>query len=70
MQVVIQSFLKIFVERLAESVPREKIIDAADFALDQIENKVADTKNKLDDIFVLPFIKLIRATFGIPDGDD
>ena len=38
--------------------------------LDWIERKVEESTNKLDDMTILPFIKLIRDLYDIPDGDD
>lgn len=45
------------------------IKELADKILDLIENKIEDTKNKFDDIMLLPICKVIRAVADIPDND-
>ena len=42
----------------------------ADMGLDFIEDYVANTPNKYDDLVVLPLCKTIRAAFDIPDDDE
>ena len=42
---------------------------AVDAALDVVEDKVKDTKNKIDDVVVLPLCGAIRSWFDIPDND-
>ena len=48
------------------------ILDKEDIdnMLDIIEDKVAATETKIDDIVVLAIINAIRAALGIPDGED
>jgi len=41
----------------------------ADMGLDILEDKIASTPNKYDDMIVLPMIKLFRISFDIPDND-
>ena len=40
-----------------------------DVALDTIEALIERTKTKIDDIILLPIIKIIRKRLGIPDND-
>lgn len=40
-----------------------------DKALDLVETIVAATPTKIDDIIVVPLIKIIRSRFNIPDND-
>jgi len=42
----------------------------ADMVLDFIEDSVADSSNKWDDVTILPMCTVIRATFGIEDNDE
>lgn len=42
----------------------------ADMVLDFIEDSVADSSNKWDDVTILPMCNVIRATFDIPDNDE
>ncbi len=57
--------LGMVVERL-EAADLKKWVD---MALDMIEDKVAATPNKYDDLIVLPIIAICRKTFDIPDND-
>ena len=48
----------------------ELLKEVADKILDIIEDAVADSENKTDDILVLPLCKLARDAFGIEDNDE
>jgi len=48
----------------------ETLESVADKILDVIEDKVADTPSKWDDMIVLPLCKKIREAFGIEDNDE
>jgi len=51
------------------AIPDDLEKKAIDAALDVIENAVADSKNKIDDMVVLPLCKILRRTFDVPDDD-
>lgn len=42
----------------------------ADMLLDFVEDFVLGTKTDIDDMFVLPFCKILRKAFSIPDEDE
>jgi hypothetical protein len=42
---------------------------AVDAMLDAVEDSVEASANKVDDMLVLPLVKVIRETFNIPDND-
>lgn len=47
----------------------ENIQVYGDKLLDFVEDAVADSKTKIDDITVLPIIKALRLGLNIPDND-
>jgi len=57
------------IEALLKMLKPEVLLRVADKILDYIEDEVAESENKIDDITVLPLIAIIRNTFGIPDDD-
>ena len=57
------------VTALIASLPPRLLLEGADRILDLVENLVENSDTKIDDEVVLPLIKLIRATFSIPDND-
>ncbi|RLG44187.1 MAG: hypothetical protein DRN81_05075 [Thermoproteota archaeon] len=48
----------------------EVIKRGLDKMLDEIENYVEKTENKIDDVLVLNSIKMLRSVFDIPDNDE
>jgi hypothetical protein len=62
-------FLKIL-GLVAPKLAPETVKKLGDCMLDVIEDAIADSETKTDDRFVLPLIKVLRATLDIPDGDD
>ncbi len=42
----------------------------ADMVLDFVEDTVANSTTKWDDVTILPMCNVIRSTFGIPDDDE
>lgn len=50
-------------------LPVEIAKKAVDAALDVIEDEVAKTPNKIDDVIVLPIIAILRKAANIPDND-
>jgi len=68
-----QAIEKVFnavVEALCEEFPPEQVRRAIDKGLDKIEDKVAATPNKLDDLIITAIIdNVIRKPFGIADND-
>ena len=54
---------------MIERMQSEDLKKWVDWALDLIEEKVAATPNKYDDMIVLPIINMARKQFDIPDND-
>ena len=54
---------------MIERLQAEDLKKWVDYALDLIEDKVAATPNKFDDMIVLPIINMDRKQFDIPDND-
>lgn len=54
---------------ITERLGAEDLKKWVDMALDLIEDKVAATPNKYDDMLVLPVIAMCRKAFDIPDND-
>ena len=48
----------------------ERIKKWVDSGLDEVEDSIAKSKTKIDDILIGPVIKTIRAAFDIPDNDE
>ena len=63
-KIVIQLFTII----LSQLKP-ETLKEVVDKGLDIIEDKVAQSPNKVDDAIVLPLCKKVREAFNIPDED-
>ncbi len=63
---ILMMLVNIALERLTEG----QLKDWADAAIDKLEDAVKETDTQVDDIIVLPLLKLIRAAFDIPDGED
>lgn len=64
-----KAMLVTVISTLAGALPIAVLKKAADAFLDVIEDEVKASKTKLDDIFVLPLCKIVRATLRIPDND-
>ncbi len=62
---IIIKLFTLVLEQLNSDVLK-KVIDTG---LDVVEDKVAQTPNKIDDAIVLPLCKKIREAFDIPDND-
>lgn len=48
---------------------KEVMTAAVDGFLDVVEDAVAKSDNKIDDIIVLPVVKQVREVFNVPDND-
>ncbi len=48
----------------------EMLKSFADNLLDWVEDAVEESKNKIDDVTILPLCAMVRSTFDIPDGED
>jgi hypothetical protein len=57
--------VKMFIDKLDP----EDLKKWMDMGLDIIEDKVADSPNKTDDMIVLPLCRLVREALSIPDND-
>lgn len=64
-QALIMWVVKLLVERLSG----DDIKKWADMGLDLLENKIAASPSKIDDMAILPIIKIIREAFQIEDND-
>jgi len=68
---MVKKMIQLIVASLLEQLPPDKVKQAVDMALDKIEDMVAASDNKLDDMLILPLIKkVIREPFGIEDNDE
>lgn len=57
------------VELLLAMYTPEQIKEFLDAVIDKAEDKIILTENKVDDVFLLPVLKTVRAAFSIPDND-
>lgn len=64
---IMQKVIEIIFGQLIGALDPETVKDVIDGVLDKIENKVADSSNKIDDATVLPLIKLLRSIANIDD---
>ncbi len=55
---------------LLKALKPEMLQSVVDTLLDKVEKLVEESPNKIDDLIVLPLVKIIRDTFNIPDNDD
>ena len=63
---------KLIMWLVGEMISRLKAEDIKvwiDKGLDMLENKIAETPNKADDMVVLPMIGVLRSALSIPDND-
>jgi len=65
-----ERLLALLVEAALKYLSSEDVKSWLDSLIDKLEEKIACSETQLDDIAVLPFIKLFRATFDIPDKED
>lgn len=63
------TILETLLNSLLCAVPPEITKGFIDSGLDIIENYIATSKTKMDDMIVLPLIAMIRVSFNIPDND-
>jgi len=66
---IIRMLLPMISKMLNDLVTVETIQKYGDQLFDFLENAIADSATKVDDVVVLPIIKKIRETLGIPDND-
>ena len=66
---IIRMLLPMIAKMLNDLVTVETIQKYGDQLFDFLENAIADSGTKVDDVVVLPIIKKIRETLGIPDND-
>lgn len=64
-----EKLIQMLVTMLLSVLTPELMKEFADMVLDWVEDKVLGTASTIDDKLVLPICDMIRATFGIPDGD-
>ena len=69
MEMVIKMFIAILTLMLDRLITPEMLQKHGDKIFDFIENAVADSETKIDDMAVLPIIKFFRVKFNIPDND-
>jgi len=54
---------------MVERLKSEDVKNWIDQGLDMLEDKVAETSNKTDDLVILPLIGILRGAMSIPDND-
>lgn len=57
------------VATMLERLKSEDVKEWIDQGLDMLEDKVAETSNKTDDLIILPLITILRGAMSIPDND-
>jgi len=57
------------VSMMMERLKSEDMKDWIDKGLDMLEDKVAETSTKTDDLIILPLIGILRGAMSIPDND-
>lgn len=62
--------LEMLVRFLQQNLTSELMNELADDILDKVEYKIASTPTLVDDVTIGNMIKVFRAAFNIPDGDD
>jgi hypothetical protein len=67
--IVVKELTKVLAEYEVTKKIEDKVKRIADKGLDLVEVKVAASKTKVDDVFVLPLCKMIRAAGNIPEYD-
>lgn len=65
-----QKLIRLLVQALLTVLSDEMLKGFVDAGLDYLEDKIKESKNKIDDIVVLPICKQIRDIFDIPDNND
>ena len=68
-----QTLIGTLLRELLKKLDAELVKEIVDGVLDKLENKIAETPNKWDDVTVQPIIDTIRRVAGIEDeeyGDD
>ena len=63
------SMISTLLTGLFNAIPSDMIKGFIDAGLDIIENNVAASETKYDDMVVLPIITIFRTSFNIPDND-
>ena len=66
---VIGYILPQLINILLAAFPEETIKRALDSVIDALENQIARSETKVDDM-ALPVIKMLRGVFSIPDYQD
>lgn len=54
---------------LINALPPDLLTRGADKLLDSIEDVVESSETMIDDAVILPLVRLLRASFDIPDND-
>jgi hypothetical protein len=65
---LIRWFLPIVVENVINAFPEAKIKLYLDDLINLLEVRIEQSRNEIDDMF-LPFLKMARDIFDIPDND-
>ena len=66
---IVRMLLPMIARMLDDLITVETIQKYGDQLFDFLEDAIADSGTKVDDMVVLPVIKKIRETLGIPDND-
>jgi len=65
-----ETALKMLVALIIKYMTEDRIKKWVDSGLDDVEDAIAKSKSKIDDILIGPVIKTVRAAFDIPDNDE
>ena len=63
------SIIASLIAGLLKALSPEVVKKGVDAMLDKIEDSVSGSKNKVDDMIVLPLCKTIREALNVPDND-
>jgi len=67
---ILKVLMPLVMGMLQDLLSLENLQKYGDKLFDFLEDAIADSETKIDDITVLPIIKLVRATLNIPDNDE
>lgn len=67
--IVLKVLMPIIIGMMEDLLTPKNLQKYGDKLFDFIEDAVADSETKIDDLTVLPVIQLLRQTLNIPDND-
>lgn len=66
---ILKVLMPIIMGMMADLLTVENLRKYGDRLFDFLEDAIADSDTKIDDTVVLPVIKMLRQTLGVPDND-